>query len=108
MVAVEALEAEDASLDSVRASKHDDEATGFKQPARLIGAAPKLVVGAHCRGSRRRVDHRTAIERFELGALLGDRVAVGTPGGGGYGDPAERDPRLCQADILNGMAEIAS
>ena len=23
----------------------------------------------------------------------GDRVRVRTPGGGGYGDPAERDPR---------------
>lgn len=38
----------------------------------------------------------------------GDRVKVFMGGGGGYGDPAERDPRLCQADILNGMAEIAS
>ena len=28
----------------------------------------------------------------------GDRVSVKTPGGGGYGDPADRDPALIQAD----------
>ncbi|WAX95700.1 hydantoinase B/oxoprolinase family protein [Aminobacter sp. NyZ550] len=29
----------------------------------------------------------------------GDRVSVGTPGGGGYGDPLERDPELVLRDI---------
>ncbi|MBA8909333.1 MULTISPECIES: hydantoinase B/oxoprolinase family protein [Aminobacter] len=29
----------------------------------------------------------------------GDRVSVGTPGGGGYGDPLERDPDLVLRDI---------
>jgi N-methylhydantoinase B len=29
----------------------------------------------------------------------GDRVSVGTPGGGGYGDPMERDPELVLRDI---------
>lgn len=32
----------------------------------------------------------------------GDRVRVGTPGGGGYGNPAERDPELVQEDVRLG------
>lgn len=32
----------------------------------------------------------------------GDRVAVGTPGGGGYGDPRQRDPELVKRDIALG------
>ncbi len=32
----------------------------------------------------------------------GDRVRVGTPGGGGYGDPLARDPEAVRADVLLG------
>src|SRR4029079_11862415 len=32
----------------------------------------------------------------------GDRVRVGTPGGGGYGDPRERDPALVRHDVAMG------
>jgi len=32
----------------------------------------------------------------------GDRVAVGTPGGGGYGDPRKRDPALVRRDVAMG------
>ena len=32
----------------------------------------------------------------------GDRVRVRTPGGGGYGDPAERDPEMIAEDIRLG------
>ncbi|HEY6632056.1 MAG TPA: hydantoinase B/oxoprolinase family protein, partial [Rhizobiaceae bacterium] len=32
----------------------------------------------------------------------GDRVRVGTPGGGGYGDPGERDPALVTRDVAMG------
>jgi N-methylhydantoinase B len=32
----------------------------------------------------------------------GDRVAVGTPGGGGYGDPFERDPAKVLSDVRLG------
>ncbi|MGD9913089.1 MAG: hydantoinase B/oxoprolinase family protein [Rhizobiaceae bacterium] len=32
----------------------------------------------------------------------GDRVAVGTPGGGGYGDPFEREPALVGRDVALG------
>ncbi len=33
----------------------------------------------------------------------GERLVIHTPGGGGFGDPAERDPALVQADIENGL-----
>ncbi|MBE0553112.1 MAG: hydantoinase B/oxoprolinase family protein, partial [Rhodobacteraceae bacterium] len=32
----------------------------------------------------------------------GDRVRVRTPGGGGYGDPAQRDPALVAEDVRLG------
>ncbi len=32
----------------------------------------------------------------------GDSVRVGTPGGGGYGDPARRDPAAVQEDVRLG------
>ena len=39
----------------------------------------------------------------------GDRVRVRTPGGGGYGDPARRDPHLIAEDVRLGRysAEMA-
>ncbi len=33
----------------------------------------------------------------------GDRVQILTPGGGGYGAPAERDPALLEADVRDGF-----
>jgi len=32
----------------------------------------------------------------------GDRVRVATPGGGGYGDPRQRDPALVAEDVREG------
>ena len=32
----------------------------------------------------------------------GDRVEIVTPGGGGYGNPAERDPALVKEDLAEG------
>jgi N-methylhydantoinase B/oxoprolinase/acetone carboxylase alpha subunit len=37
----------------------------------------------------------------------GDRVIVQTPGGGGYGDPAGRDPRAVAADVADGKISAA-
>jgi N-methylhydantoinase B/oxoprolinase/acetone carboxylase alpha subunit len=34
--------------------------------------------------------------------MKGDRVVLQTAGGAGYGDPAERDPALVQADRADG------
>jgi N-methylhydantoinase B len=33
----------------------------------------------------------------------GDTLIIRTPGGGGYGDPRERDPELIKEDVLNGL-----
>ncbi len=33
----------------------------------------------------------------------GDRLWIETPGGGGYGDPAERDPAAIEADLRGGL-----
>ncbi|HRX36147.1 MAG TPA: hydantoinase B/oxoprolinase family protein, partial [Aestuariivirga sp.] len=32
----------------------------------------------------------------------GDRIRLTTPGGGGYGDPAERDPAAIAEDVAEG------
>lgn len=45
-------------------------------------------------------EHLSKGEDFALQA--GDWIEVSTPGGGGYGDPAERDPELSAADARNG------
>jgi N-methylhydantoinase B len=37
----------------------------------------------------------------------GDRVRVRTPGGGGYGDPARRDPDLVTEDVRLGRYSAA-
>ena len=37
----------------------------------------------------------------------GDRVRVRTPGGGGYGDPARRDPALVAEDLAVGRYSVA-
>ena len=44
--------------------------------------------------------HLSKDQGIELGP--GDRVAVKTPGGGGYGDPAKRDPALIARDVARG------
>ena len=38
----------------------------------------------------------------------GDRVRISSPGGGGYGDPAERDPAALERDIRLGYVSEAS
>ncbi|TIL95768.1 MAG: methylhydantoinase, partial [Mesorhizobium sp.] len=38
----------------------------------------------------------------DIALQAGDRVRVGTPGGGGYGDPLQRDPQLVLRDVALG------
>lgn len=46
----------------------------------------------------------------EIGVRIhpGDRVIVESSGGGGYGDPAKRDPRLVAADLRDGLVTGAA
>ena len=37
----------------------------------------------------------------------GDRIKLTTPGGGGYGDPAERDPAAVEEDVREGYVTEA-
>ncbi len=37
----------------------------------------------------------------------GERLIVHTPGGGGFGDPSDRDPQRLQEDIENGLVQAA-
>ncbi|TIX39036.1 MAG: methylhydantoinase, partial [Mesorhizobium sp.] len=38
----------------------------------------------------------------DIALKAGDRVRVGTPGGGGYGDPLQRDSELVARDVKLG------
>lgn len=38
----------------------------------------------------------------------GDRVLLWTPGGGGYGDPAKRDPAMVKEDVAEGYITPAA
>ena len=38
----------------------------------------------------------------DIALAVGDRIVVHTPGGGGYGDPADRDPASVARDIRRG------
>jgi len=55
----------------------------------------------HVGGRAFRAEHLSKIDRLYLKA--GDGVRLKTPGGGGYGNRAERDPELRRADGLNGV-----
>ncbi|TIW32130.1 MAG: methylhydantoinase [Mesorhizobium sp.] len=53
------------------------------------------------RGSEAHVPPHLSKEQ-DISLKAGDRVRVGTPGGGGYGDPGERDPKLVAEDVRLG------
>jgi N-methylhydantoinase B len=42
----------------------------------------------------------------DLRVVAGDAVHVRTPGGGGYGDPRERDPELVRRDVARGYLTV--
>jgi len=49
-------------------------------------------------GAETKLPSKVSIEIFR-----GDTVIIRTPGGGGYGDPRDRDPEKVRADVLNGL-----
>lgn len=71
---------------------------------------PHGLLGGHRGGTNRiELERGGRIETLPLnskgsGIALrpGDRVRVCTPGGGGYGDPREREPQLVQRDLRRG------
>src|SRR5262249_29145409 len=43
----------------------------------------------------------------DIRVVAGDAIAVGTPGGGGYGDPWQREPELVARDVAHGYFTAA-
>lgn len=72
----------------------------FSAAAGLAGGGE----GGRARSVIRRADGGEEVIPSKIATMLnpGDRVTVETAGGGGYGDPARRDPALCAADIADG------
>jgi N-methylhydantoinase B len=62
--------------------------------------------GAAGRGGALRINHapRPYNEVHRLGP--GDRIALTTPGGGGFGDPLEREAAHVLADMRNGLVSV--
>lgn len=73
----------------------------FGPPGVLGGAdgAPN-VVKIHRNGTTTTPEHLSKDQDITI--QVGDRVEVMTPGGGGYGDPARRDPALIARDVARG------
>ena len=63
------------------------------------GSVNKVLV-LHADGRRHLPPHLSKAQDIEFAA--GDVVAVSTPGGGGFGAPARRDPRLIEQDVGRG------
>jgi N-methylhydantoinase B len=75
---------------------------GRSGPLGAMGGADGAVnrVEVTCAGVVTVPEHLSKAQDIALKA--GDRVRVRTPGGGGYGDPAQRDPALIAEDVRLG------
>ena len=75
--------------------------------------APWGVFGGKCAERARIVRNLGRPDEEELGKIdvvdtkLGDTITVLTPGGGGYGNPLERDAELVLADVRRGVVSEA-
>jgi N-methylhydantoinase B len=77
----------------------------FCEAAGTAGGLP----GACARATIRRADGTEEVVPSKIVTRLrrGDRLVVVTAGGGGHGDPAERDPARVRDDIADGKITIA-
>jgi N-methylhydantoinase B len=64
------------------------------------GDGARNIVRIH-RGSETIIPEHLSKDQ-DIAIMAGDRVEVMTPGGGGYGDPAKRDPALIERDRIRG------
>jgi N-methylhydantoinase B len=58
--------------------------------------------------NRGRADERRLGKIHELHVKRGDTITLGLPGGGGYGDPLQRDPSDVLADVQCGFVTCGS
>ena len=72
---------------------------------------PRGALGGHDGGVNKVVVNYASGESFipphlskaqDILIVAGDAITVSTPGGGGYGDPADRDPALIERDLVRG------
>jgi N-methylhydantoinase B len=52
-------------------------------------------------GKENRLNSKTSFQMKK-----GDQLVIRTPGGGGYGDPLDREPQLVLKDVLNGLVSV--
>lgn len=63
-----------------------------------VGSAYRVEVGGA------RAEHADAVGAVEL--LPGERIGSRSPGGGGYGDPLQREPELVLSDVREGYVSL--
>ena len=63
------------------------------------GAVNRIEI-AYRDGRRETPPHLSKAQNIRIGE--GDTIRIQTPGGGGYGDPAKRDPKLKKRDRERG------
>jgi N-methylhydantoinase B len=61
-----------------------------------------LAGGTAGRAARFSINHREIPSKGQTPVNAGDVVTVKTPGGGGWGDPSQRDPDAVRADLRSG------
>jgi N-methylhydantoinase B len=75
---------------------------------------PWGLLGGRCGMAARTIRNIGRPDEQELGKIdmielaAGETITVMTPGGGGYGDPFERDPELVLQDVRRGFVTLAS
>ena len=77
---------------------------------RQRGGLGQEIVLCAARGEAMISDGRRVTDKGLYRIATGDRITLRTPGGGGFGDPTERDPALLARDLTQGLisAEAAS
>jgi len=74
--------------------------------------APKGRAGGRDGAKARTVIYRaggqaeTVPSKLVTSLCAGDRIVFETPGGGGYGDPARRDPEKLRSDLADGKISV--
>ena len=74
---------------------------------RTKSPAPGIAGGADGATGEVRINGETVDPKRQYMIESGDQVLLRTPGGGGYGDPGERDPALRDADRVKGLLSEA-
>lgn len=75
--------------------------------------APWGILGGRCAERARIIKNRGRENEQDLGKIdvvtldAEDTITILTPGGGGYGDPLERDPALVLADVERGVVSVS-